>query len=277
MPTEIKSMSKMNKKELFDYCKNQRSQIQSHQMDMNELKEENKQMKSDIEELKEHPPIYEKELGVLREKIKKLKEKNKDLESGNLCMEEENEKLTGMIDWNLIKDNKKLQSDIQELLEKNKNLESEYEELNGEYEEVKSKKWEKHLKLTDGEITNCYKTIKKLESSSIKTKSNNKILKSKLEKLESENKYLKENLEFNNNYKKSCEKRIKELESKLYKFDPETGEMKGTIIDSYKTPNYYYWRNTNLQEQIAYECNDDDSMFELNHYIKFLEISHMKS
>ena len=239
MPTEIKSMSKMNKKELFDYCKNQRSQIQSHQMDVNEFKEIISQMKLDFESNGIHTD----------NEIKKLKEKNKDLESGNLCMEEENDKLTGMIDWDLIKDNKKLQSDIQELLEKNKKLESEYEELNGEYEEVKSEKWKKHLKSTDGEINNCYKRIKKLDSdilklqtSSIKTKSNNKILKSKLErildenktlkeedwdkkyalkidyqKILDENKYLKENLEFNNNYKTSCEKRIKELESKLYK------------------------------------------------------------
>ena len=215
MPTEIKSMSKMNKKELFDYCKNQRSQIQSHQMDVNELKEKISQMKLDFESDGIHTD----------NEIKKLKEKNKDLESGNLCMEEENDKLTGMIDWDLIKDNKKLQSDIQELLEK------------------------KHLKSTDGEINNCYKRIKKLDSdilklqtSSIKTKSNNKILKSKLERILDENKtlkeedwdkkyalkidyqrildenkYLKENLEFNNNYKTSCEKRIKELESKLYK------------------------------------------------------------
>tara|TARA_R110001592_G_scaffold208797_1_gene459822 strand:+ start:120 stop:659 length:540 start_codon:yes stop_codon:yes gene_type:complete len=178
-------MSKMNKKELFDYCKNQRSQIQSHQMDVNEFKEIISQMKLDFESNGIHTD----------NEIKKLKEKNKDLESGNLCMEEENDKLTGMIDWDLIKDNKKLQSDIQEL-----------------------------------------------QTSSIKTKSNNKILKSKLERILDENKtlkeedwdkkyalkidyqrildenkYLKENLEFNNNYKTSCEKRIKELESKLYK------------------------------------------------------------
>ena len=68
------------------------------------------------------------------------------------------------------------------------------------------------------------------------------------------------------------EKSINMLKSKIFIIDLETGEMKDkTIIDSYKTPNYYYWRNTNLQEQIAYECNADDSMFDLGYYIKFLE------
>ena len=40
MPKLSKSMSAMNKKELYELCKNQRTQIQSHQMDLNELKEE---------------------------------------------------------------------------------------------------------------------------------------------------------------------------------------------------------------------------------------------
>ena len=222
MPTKMKSMSKMNKKELYELCKNQREQIRFHPMDMKELREENEKLKEQIQQL-----VYDFDSDEKNIHYKNLTEENEKLkENQTICARE------------MPKIEKLLENDV----------------------------W-----VPTGTFKNNYEMLEAIFE-------DYKLLKSKNSKIRKANKDFAEVVKSNHTYQKSCEEVMKtqkmennKLIHKLYKFDPETGEMKGTIIDSYKTPNYKNWRLTNLREQIVYECNDDDSMFDLGYYIKFLE------
>ena len=222
MPTKMKSMSKMNKKELYELCKNQREQIQSHQMDMNELKEG---------EGKAYDYIIE--LNKLREEITYHKNYQESCETKIKELEEEkNSKVKLLCKWG--------ENDI------------------------------KMEKLLDNELWAPYGCLGNYEKL-VSVFQDYKLIKSKNTKLRKANKDFAEVVKSYEETMKTQKMENNKLIHKLYKFDPETGEMKGTIIDSYKTIKYKQWRHTNLQEQIAYECNDDDSMFDLGYYIKFLE------
>ena len=79
MPTKMKSMSKMNKKELYELCKNQREQIRFHPMDMKELREENEKLKEENQQLvydfdSDEKNIHYKKLTEEIEYFKSLKE-----------------------------------------------------------------------------------------------------------------------------------------------------------------------------------------------------------
>ena len=222
MPTKMKSMSKMNKKELYELCKNQREQIRFHPMDMKELREENEKLKEQIQQL-----VYDFDSDEKNIHYKNLTEENEKLKK------EINSKVNLLCKW-------------------------------GE-EDIKMEKLiENDVWVPTGTFKNNYEMLEAIFE-------DYKLLKSKNSKIRKANKDFAEVVKSYEETMKTQKMENNKLIHKLYKFDPETGEMKGTIIDSYKTPNYYYWRNTNLQEQIAYECNDDDSMFDLGYYIKFLE------
>ena len=236
MPTKMKCMSKMNKKELYELCKNQREQIQSHQMDMNELREEityhknyQESCETKINELQENQTICAREMP----KIEKLLENELWVPTGTF--KNNYEMLEAIFeDYKLLKSKnskiRKANKDFAEVVKSyEETMKTQKMENNSQSREIDDLKWSQGV-----HITQKGREIDKLKLE------NNKLI------------------------------------HKIYKFDPETGEMKGTLIDSYKTINYKQWRHTNLQEQIAYECNDDDSMFDLGYYIKFLETSHMK-
>ena len=94
MATTTKCMSKMNKKELYEFCKilvdenkklqlfNNTEEAQHEELTKKylnlqdkiiEVEYNNKKLEKEIEELSEHPPIYEKQLREHRDTIEQLK------------------------------------------------------------------------------------------------------------------------------------------------------------------------------------------------------------
>tara|TARA_R110000782_G_scaffold104713_1_gene192512 strand:+ start:337 stop:1089 length:753 start_codon:yes stop_codon:yes gene_type:complete len=249
----------MNKKELYELCKNQREQIRFHPMDMKELREENEKLKEENQQL-----VYDFDSDEKNIHYKNLTEENEKLKK------ETNSKVNLLCEWGEedIKMEKLLEN---ELWVPTGTFKNNYEMLEAIFEDYKL------LKSKNSKIRKANKdfaeVVKSYEETMKTQKMENNSQSREIDDLKwSQGVHITQKgreidkLKLENN----------KLIHKIYKFDPETGEMKGTLIDSYKTINYKQWRHTNLQEQIAYECNDDDSMFDLGYYIKFLETSHMK-
>ena len=275
MPT----ISKMNKKQLYEYCKTLQEENKTHQFHNNDLEDTIKMMKEDIETQMVCENLNLDLQKKMNEEIEKLKKYNEEqflglfgiLNDAGYCPTSEGQIVRSVKD--IIKENKQLKStQISCDCMVGGDCEGEGNCANG-----------MRIKKLKDEVKELKKQIEYRKNQAENQR--NCIIEEKAHYIEQENAMIKDHEKLQNQYEK--QKKLKEIAlknvdkwekkyvdnlHKIYVVNHETGEITDkTILSTYKTPKYREWRRDNLQARILAEGSDDDSDLQVIDYIKCLE------